>query len=147
MVQQVSGQLESYLRDYGWSFRKMDDNHWVTGFQGKDRSYPLRLLVSDTWITFQIHPFLKLNVDWECWPELAKFLLELNHSSQMVKLVLNEKGHIGLTLEALASGLNYEAFSDCLGILGYYADYLFDEVLTFMDHIGFNYSLSMNFLT
>lgn len=147
MVQQVTGQLESYLCDYGWTYRKTDGNQLVTGFQGKDRAYPLRILSSETWVTFHIHPFLKLSIDWECWPELAKFLLELNHSSQMVKLVLNEKGHIGLTLEMLVSGMSYDCFSDGLGIIGYYADYLFDEVLSFLDQIGFNYSLSMNFLT
>lgn len=147
MVRHVSQQLESYLYEYGWTFKQAAEGQWVTGFQGKERAYPLTLVASETWVTFQVHPFLKLSIDWECWPELARFLLELNHSCQMVKVVINDRGHIGLTLEVLSTKFDFEHFSDSLGILGYYADFLFDEILGFMDQIGFNYSLALNFLT
>lgn len=141
-----SPKLETYLRDYGWSFRNESENSWVTGWQGQDRSYPLTIDLNDTWVILSVTPFLKLNIDWDSWPEISRYLLELNHQCHMVKIVINDCGDIALILEILASNLAYNDFSDALGILGYYADFLYDEILSQFDRIGFQYAHALNFL-
>ncbi len=141
-----SEMLECYLRDYGWSFRSNGPQSWLTGWQGQDRSYPLTVHLNDTWLVLNVNPFLKLNIDWESWPEISRYLLELNADCHMVKIVINQNGDIGLVLELLASNLAYSDFSDALGVLGYYADYLYDEILSQFDRIGFQYAHALSFL-
>lgn len=147
MAHEVSQRVETYLRDYGWAFRRTTDSQWQTGFQGRERHFPLRITACDSWVSLYAHPFLKLRIDWEAWPEIARFALELNHACPLVKLVINDQGHIGMTLEILASQFDFEQFSDAVGIMGYYADYLYDEFLTYFDQIGFNYAAQLNLLT
>ena len=147
MIQCLSKVLESYLKDYGWNFRSEGTGEWVTGWQGGERSYPLRISVLESWIIFQIQPFLKITTDWECWPEITHYLLRLNSNCHMVKIHIDENEQISLVLEVFSKNFEYSDFSDALGILGYYADYLYDEILDFMDKIGFQYSHALNFLT
>ena len=139
--------LESYLADYGWAFRKISRGHWVTGWQGRDRAYPLVLSLSDTWLSFQVKPFLRLAVDWENWPELSQFLLEMNHSCHMVKLVVDDRGDVGLSLEIFANNMVFPNFADALGVLGYYCDYLYEQILGQMDRIGLSLDQAVKYLT
>lgn len=147
MLEQVSQRLESFLTTYGWSFRRAGDGEWQTGFQGQERTYPMRISATDSWVSFQVHPFMKLQIDWESWPEIAPFFLEMNQACPLVKLAMHPDGHMGLTFEILANRFDYETFSDSLGILGHYADQLYDEILEFLDGIGFRYTTSLRLLT
>lgn len=139
--------LEAYLQEYGWSYHYVDQGQWVTGWQGQERSYPLKISVCDTWITFQIKPFVKLTIDWDSWPELSYFILKKNDDCQMVKLALDENDQISLYLEVFANGFSYQDFNDTIGLMGYYADRLYDEILSHLDTIGFRYAHALNFLT
>ena len=139
--------LESYLADYGWAFRKVSETNWVTGWQGGDRSYPLVLTLSDTWLSFEVKPFLKLSLDWDIWPELSLFLLELNHSSHMVKLVVDESGDICLHLEMFTNELIFSNFADSLGLIGYYCDQMYDQILNQLDRIGCQTPQDFKYLT
>ena len=71
MTQCSSGVVESWLHQYGWAFRTMGENRWCTGWEGEERYYPLYLSLSDTWMTFRIQPFIKLNIDWESHPGIG----------------------------------------------------------------------------
>ena len=139
--------LESYLSDYGWGFRKVSPGHWVTGWSGRDRAYPLAVTLGDTWLSFQVRPFLRLAVDWDSWPELSLFLLELNHASHMVKLVVDERGDICLALEIFANHVAFSSFADALGVLGYYCDSLYEQIMGFLDRIGLSLDPSLKYLT
>lgn len=147
MLAQVSQRLESFLTTYGWHFRRAGDGEWQTGFQGSERTYPMRISVTDSWVSFQVHPFMKLRIDWGSWPEIAPFFLEMNQACPLVKLVVCPDGYLGLTFELLSNRLDYETFSDSLGVLGYYADQLYDEILEFLDGIGYRYITSLRLLT
>lgn len=139
--------LENFLATYGWSYRSTGQHEWTTGFQGQERSFPLRISMTETWISFQIEPYLGLDIDWESWPEISRCLLELNGRSSMVRLSLCDKGQIEMSLEVLNRQFCYEAFCTCIGLLGFYADQFYDEILARLDSIGFRYSESLKLLT
>jgi hypothetical protein len=139
--------LESFLSAYGWSYRREGDGAWRTGFRGEDQSFPLSILLSESWVTFSVQPFLSIPVDWESWPEISRMLLELNSKSTMVKLSLNPSGQMELSLEAFAINFEYDVFCLAMGLLGFYADSFYDEILTRLDSIGFRYTESLNLLT
>ena len=139
--------LEDFLNSYGWTYRALGNDEWRTGFQGQEQSYPLHIRLLDSWISFQITPYLGLEIDWDSWPEIARWLLELNGSSSLVRLSLSESGAIELGMEVLNTGFSYESFSTSMGILGFYADFFYDEILSRLDAIGYRYSDSLRLLT
>ncbi len=139
--------LENYLATYGWTYRSTGSQEWTTGFQGQDRSFPLRISLTETWISFQIEPYLGLEIDWESWPEIARCLLELNGRSSMVRLSLCDQGRIEMGLEVFNKQFCYESFCTCIGLLGFYADHFYDEILSRLDSIGFKYTESLKLLT
>ncbi|MBF0440913.1 MAG: hypothetical protein HQK54_03325 [Oligoflexales bacterium] len=147
MIQCLHRVIETYLDNYGWSYKVGGCGGWITGFQGGERSYPLFINITETWITFNIRPFIGISTDWEYWPEVLQFLLKLNNRCSMVKLVIDDDNCISLLLEIFARDLSYSEFYDSLGVLGYYADFIYGEILDFFDKIDFKYSHSLKFLT
>ncbi len=139
--------LESYLSDYGWVFQTDAEHQWKTGFHGESCHFPLVIILSDTWVSFHIDPFLQIAIDWESWPEIALFLLELNARHPMLKIGVSTHGHIELSMDVLNRAMDYENFCLALSLLGFYADLIYDEVLSHLDHIGFRYSETLSLLT
>lgn len=142
----TSQMLEAFLADYGWVFRSAGENEWLTGFEAEECSFPLRISLTETWISFQIQPFLGIKIDWECWPEISRWLLDLNHTSPLVKLSINAEGFIELNLDVLNMGFQYDGFCTILGLIGFYADMFYDDILSHLDLIGFRYSESLGLL-
>ena len=146
-LQVSSTALEDFLGRYGWDYIKKSDNCLVTGWQGEHRSYPLRIEVSDTWVSFKVQPFLNLTIDWDSWPEIAMYLLEMNDGTSMAKVSLDDEGRIVMSLEVFSQDLSFERFSDVLGVLGHYAEILYDDLLSTLDNVGYRYCESLNILT
>ena len=147
MSDQVKSELECYLRQYGWSYYTEGKSVIRSGWQGSERSYPLLIEVCETWVSMKVQPLLALNIDWETWPEIAVKILQLNDATSFVKLVIDPEGKVGITLEILNSSLSGEIFNNMLGILGYYADMVFEELLEMLDQVGFSYCESLDILT
>ena len=124
----VTQTIESYLCHYGWAFRPVNHGQWQTGWQGSKRYFPLGLTVCDSWVTMTIKPFVIWHEGWDCARELASYLLKLNNLCPMVKLAMDEKGEICLSLSLLSENLEYQDFSNAIGILGYYAESLYEEI-------------------
>ncbi len=139
--------LESFLADYGWVFHREGEGRWRTGFLGAEQSFPLSIILTETWITFVIQPFVSLAVDWESWPEISRLLLELNARSTLAKFAISPEGKIELSIEVLTRGFDAESLSLTLGLLGHYADASYDEILSGLDLIGYKYTESLNLLT
>lgn len=136
MNQCTSDVLEKYLKTYGWSFRTNGQGVWMTGWASEKRSYPLRIILDESFITLNVQPLLKLDVDLEAYPELAVTLLEVNQHCHLVKIAIDEVGDIVLSLSLVSEFFSYELFSTSIGLLGYYSDYLYDEITSFFDRLG-----------
>ena len=120
MAQISQEQLESFLQNYGWSFKKVKERVWLTGWQGQSTSFPLKISLCDTWLSFEIEQLTGIEIDLESWPEISLFLLQLNHHCRMVKVSIGEAGGVCLVLEIFTSRIDYGDFSDALGVLGYF---------------------------
>lgn len=121
-------QFESYLAAYGWRFRSAGENRWRSGWQGADRYFGLEIDLDSHWITFVVRPLIHTSIDWSRAPTLLQRLLELNGQTQMASLYIDEQGYIALRAQALRAGFDYDGLSNILGILGYYADLLSQEL-------------------
>lgn len=139
--------LESYLKDYGFAYRCTGIGLWKTAFRGEEQLFPLSIILTENVVSFVIQPFVELLVDWESWPEISRLLLELNSKATMAKFALSAEGRIELSIEVLSSAFSYESFSLTMGLLGFYADNYYDEILESLDSIGFRYSESLNLPT
>ena len=147
MIQKIRQELESYLCRYGWQYRIGSDDEVQTGWQGENRSYPLRIIVGSTWISFRVQPFLGLDIDWESWPEIATQVLEINDGTNMARLSIDEEGRLVLGMEIFTDDLNFTRLSNVLGIIGYYSDLIYEDILSVLDQAGFRYCESLNILT
>ena len=147
MIDQVKIELESCLRHYGWQYQVVNQTQIVTGWQGAERSYPLRIEICDSWLELRVEPFLGILIDWDTWPELAVQLLKMNDSSSFVRLSIAGDGRICLNCEVLCSTLSFEVFDNTIGLIGHYSDIIYDQILEVMDQIGYNYCEPLNILT
>ena len=123
-----ANQLGQYLDDYGWTYYEHSHDTLMSGWQTDKRSYPLTLNLSDTCLSLAVEPLLKLDIDWSLWPEIVRDILELNQDIQLAKLALTPEGSIVLSCQMLTKNMTYENFSDTLGIIGYYAEELYDQL-------------------
>lgn len=139
--------LESFLLDYGWSFRREGAGLWKTSFHGEAQLFPLSIIMTDNVLSFVIQPFVELSVDWESWPEISRLLLELNARATMAKFSISGEGRIELSIEVLNSALSFDSFSLTMGLLGYYADTYYEEILSDLDQMGYDSSETRSLLT
>ncbi len=128
MLRLTPATLESYIEAYGWAFHKLGEACWLSGWQGEQRSYPLTISMTESWVLLEVRPFVALPEDERLCAQLTKYLLQLNHMSHMVKLAMDDESGIILSIQLFACHLPYEAFADALGVLGYYAELLYDEI-------------------
>ena len=122
--------LEGYLRRYGWEWfvsYKNDTKVWCTGWQSEIKSFPLNISFTDTWILFEVDPFIPLEYETQK-EQLYKALMELNNDIQLVKLSICEFGNVSLKLQ-LFSNIGYQDFANALGILAYYTDLLYANLI------------------
>lgn len=138
--------IEHFLDRYGWTYHGTSDRVWITGWQSDERSYPLTVSLSDTWILFQVKPLIKVSLDWDYLPELTRHILELNNDCHMVKFSIDEFGEIILSLQLFSSSLTYEDFSDALGIIGHYTDLAYESISKFFASAGFHMYLPQEYL-
>jgi hypothetical protein len=111
-------QIESFLAEYGWSFRNTGPKNLVTGFHGKDRRYTMHIRLSDSIVDFTIRR-LAIVDDVE---EIGLRIAMLNGELKVAKLHLTDLGEAILSAQVFKSCLDYETFENILGILGYYSD-------------------------
>lgn len=128
MNQLSTNAVETFLTRYGWKFTKSTRDVILTGWTSDLRSYPLRIIVDEAFLTLQVQPFLKMEIDLSAFPEVATQLLELNYHSLLVKVSVDDIGDIVLSTSLLREDLSFEDFSAVLGVLAHYADQIFDEM-------------------
>ncbi|MBM4251274.1 MAG: hypothetical protein FJ146_04845 [Deltaproteobacteria bacterium] len=128
-MQQLTAQdFESMLQDYGWSYEKVDEQQWHTGFQGGQRYFPLSIRLSQTCVSFEVRPLIDLLVDSPRDHGLSRELLELNSRLQLAKIAVSELGEVSLSCQVLTNNFGLETLGRVLGILGYYADEIAPEI-------------------
>jgi len=128
--------LENFFNKYGWSFEKLNDSCWLSGWSSEEREYPLTVHLSEEIVVFEVRPFMEFNIDCKLFPEFLSKILQLNAMCKLVKLSLSPDGQLILSLHALSIYFSFEHFSYILGILGYYADELMREIYLHQASVG-----------
>lgn len=139
--------VEGFLTRYGWDYRTLDSWQLQSGWQGDEGLYPLHITIYDNWLGLQVRPFKSLAIEWESWPEIARYLLEWNDSSHMVKLAIGPTGDVNISLDIPLQNLSFEVFENTLTVLGHYTEKLYDDLLNYFDMIGYSYCKSLDILT
>lgn len=129
MFDAASEKIHQYLRDYGWSFQPVSNTCVITGWQGKCGRFPLEINLSETWIQFKVSPLIHFEFRSKPYAELARFLLQLNISTRLVKISMEQTGDVEISMEVFHHNFDYQHFCRALGILAYYADAILDEVV------------------
>lgn len=128
MNQCSSAAVESFLNQYGWKYTQSAKGVFQTGWSSDFRSYPLRILIDEAFLTLQVQPFFRTDVDLSAFPDVTTYLLEMNYHSLMVKVSIDEVGDLVLSVSILIQTLDFDNFSSALGILAHYSDQVFDEI-------------------
>ena len=121
--------IESYFEQYGWTYERLDDEHFLTGFSSDViDTFAIYITLTPNWVYFAIAPFVEAPKDPECERRLYGHLLRLCQQINMAKFSVDSEGDVILTVELPRENLDYSEFSDALGALSYYADQTYETV-------------------
>jgi len=121
--------IASYLEQYGWSYERMDDTHFATGFRSQaGESFSLYVTLALNWVFFAITPFVRAPRDARCERGLYRHLLRLCQRLNMAKFAVDTDGDIVLAVELSREHLDYSEFADALDALSVCADQAFTTV-------------------
>ena len=115
--------IESYFEQYGWIYERLDETHFVSGFQSEaEETFPIYVTLTPNWVYFAIVPYVSAPQDAACEGQLYKHLLRLCQQINLAKFSVDPDGDISLSVELPREHLDYSEFSDALGALAYYTD-------------------------
>jgi hypothetical protein len=120
--------IEDYFDRYGWTFSRVKDEVWQTGFRGQTSSYRITVQITDNWVFFVINPFVVAPDMPDRRPLLYHHLLRLNHEANLAKFGIDSDGDVFLTIELPTQGFTYTHFADALGAIAHYADATYRDV-------------------
>jgi hypothetical protein len=121
--------IESYFEQYGWGYERLDETHFLTGFNSEvTDTFPIYITLAPNWVYFTIAPFVQAPHDITCEHRLYAHLLRLCQQINMAKFSIDTDGDVILTVELPRENLDYSEFSDALGALSYYADQTYEAV-------------------
>lgn len=122
--------IESYFEQYEWSFDRLDETHFLTGFNSDViDTFSIYITLATNWVYFAIAPFVPAPEDARCEAKLYAHLLRLCQQINMAKFAVDSDGDVILTVELPRESLDYSEFSDALGALSHYADMTYEGVL------------------
>jgi len=121
--------IASYLEQYGWSYERVDDTHFATGFRSQaGEAFSVYVTLALNWVFFVISPFVGSPKDDRCERELYRHLLRLCQRMNMAKFAVDSNGDVLLAVELSREHLDYSEFADALNALSVYADQAFVTV-------------------
>ncbi len=131
MNQDVQEKLKGFLDAYGWVYRFDGQNVFYSGWRSLNRSYSLRVQLNDSLLFFEVKllSLSELVLD-KHWRNILEFILRLNKQISTIKLGIDEDESVVLLAEVFSDQLNYDYLTKLLGIIGYYAEKVQEQILT-----------------
>jgi hypothetical protein len=121
--------IASYLEQYGWSYERVDDTHFASGFRSEaPEPFSVHVTLAPSWVFFAITPFVRAPKDIQCERKLYRHLLRLCQQINMAKFAVDSDGDIILAVELPREHLDYGEFADALDALSVYAGDTFAAV-------------------
>lgn len=130
--------IQSYFRRYGWSYEGDGQTYSCTSHS--EKVYSIRASVSKTFISFEAS---LISIPDYCsryvlQKKLSELLLKANYENSLIKISVSQSGEIVLMIDVLNMGFNYAQFEMIIGIMGYYYDFVFDELHSVLDQVTFH---------
>lgn len=118
-----AAEIARYFRRYGWSFERLEDDTFRTGFRGKNAAFVALVRVTPHWVVFAVNPLLRA-------PERGfgtatlRALAVANQQANLAKLGIDDDGDAFINVELPADGFGFSHFSTSLASLAHFADTL-----------------------
>jgi hypothetical protein len=116
-----AAEIARFFRRYGWSFEKIDDDTFRTGFRGKSATFVALVRVTAHWVVFTVNPLVRAP-DGGFGPATLRALASANQQANLAKLGLDEDGDAFINVELPAEAFTFAHFVAALGALSHFAD-------------------------
>lgn len=113
--------IERYFERYGWSYEKLDEATFRTGFRGQHGTFAALVRLTEHWVIFTINPYLRPPEGGFGIATLRTLALG-NHAINMAKLGIDPDGDVFLTVELPSEGFHYSHFADAMTAVTHFAD-------------------------
>lgn len=124
----TSADMVRFFKRYGWSYERLDDATFRTGFRGKNAAFVALARVTEHWVVFTVNPLVKApERGWG--PAALQALAFANQQANLVKLGLDDDGDAFITVELPSEGFSYAHFQSAIGALSHFSDQLIVPLL------------------
>jgi hypothetical protein len=121
-------EVARFFRRYGWSFERLEEDTFRTGFRGKASAFVALVRVTEHWVVFTINPLLKAPPEGFGHATL-KALAAANQHANLVKLGIDDDGDAFINVELPSEAFGFETFQTAMGALAAFADRLIVPLL------------------
>lgn len=120
--------MARFFRRYGWSFERLDDATFRTGFRGKNAAFVALARITEHWVVFTVNPLVR--APDKGWGRASlQALAFANQQANLVKLGLDDDGDAFITVELPTEGFSYAHFQSAIGALSHFSDQLIVPLL------------------
>jgi hypothetical protein len=117
-----AAEIARYFRRYGWSFERLEEDTFRTGFRGKNAAFVALVRVTPHWVVFTINPLLRAPDDGAFGRATLRALAVANQQANLAKLGIDDDGDAFINVELPAEGFGFSHFSSAIGSLAHFAD-------------------------
>ncbi len=118
-----AAEIARYFRRYGWSFERIEEDTFRTGFAGKNASFVALVRVTAHWVVFTVNPLLRVP-HGGFGKATLRALAVANQQANLAKLGIDEDGDAFINVELPADGFVFSHFAAALASLAHFADTL-----------------------
>jgi hypothetical protein len=127
-LQTSAAEVARFFRRYGWTFERLDEDTFRTGFRGKNAAFVALVRVTEHWVVLTINPFVK-SPPAGFGPVALKLLAAANQQQPLIKIGLDDDGDAFINVELPAEDFGFPQFSAALDALTHGADQLILTIL------------------
>lgn len=116
-----AAEVARFFRRYGWSFERIEDDTFRTGFRGKNAAFVALVRVTAHWVVFTVNPLLRAP-DAGFGPATLKALAVANQQANLAKLGIDDDGDAFINVELPTESFEFSHFVAAVGALAHFAD-------------------------
>jgi hypothetical protein len=116
-----AAEIARFFRRYGWSFEKLEEDTFRTGFRGKNAAFVALVRVTPHWVVFTVNPLMRAP-DGGFGAATLRALAMANQQANLAKLGIDDDGDAFINVELPAEGFAFSHFVAAVNALAYFAD-------------------------
>lgn len=120
-VRTSAAEVARFFRRYGWSFERLEDDTFRTGFRGKNAAFVALVRVTPYWVVFTVNPLLRAPTGGFGLATL-RVLAAANQQANLAKFGIDEEGDAFINVELPTENFTFGQFTAALGSLAHFAD-------------------------